>query len=153
METEHEIFSATDNTALVCVDHEEYQKIIVPQLIDINYKVHLGLYEDDVLLKLRTYSYDVILIYENFKGTTAGTNPIMKEMVSRPGSLRRDHFLVLLTHRFATNDAMSAFAQSVDQMINITDLANFKPVLRRGTAQHREIYHPFQAALKTAQAM
>ena len=31
---------------------------------------------------------------------------------------------------FATNDAMSAFVQSVDQIVNIADLANFKPVLR-----------------------
>ncbi len=37
-----------DNTALVCVDHQQYQKIVVPQLIDLTYKVHLGLFEEDV---------------------------------------------------------------------------------------------------------
>ena len=37
---------------------------------------------------------------------------------------------------------MSAFVQSVDQIINISDLANFKPVLRRGVAQYRELYKP-----------
>jgi hypothetical protein len=46
MDTEHEstLFDVGDNTALVCVDHQQYQKIVVPQLIDMNYKVHLGLY-------------------------------------------------------------------------------------------------------------
>ncbi|MDQ2868664.1 MAG: hypothetical protein M3R59_09690 [Verrucomicrobiota bacterium] len=154
---EHEQDSATfdigDNTALVCVDHQQYQKIVVPQLIDMTYKVHLGLYEEDVLLKLRTYSYNVVIIYENFKGSTLQTNPLLLEMQRRPGTQRREHFVVLLTHRFATNDAMSAFVHSVDQIVNIADLANFKPVLRRGTAQHRDMYQPFQSVLKTVQSL
>jgi hypothetical protein len=146
-------FDLGDNTALVCVDHQQYQKIVVPQLIDMTYKVHLGLFEEDVLLKLKTYSYDVVVIYENFKGSTLQTNPILCEMVKRPGSQRREHFVVLLSHRFATNDAMSAFVQSVDQIINIADLANFKPVLRRGTTQHRELYHSFHEMLKSVQSL
>lgn len=154
---EHDQDSATfdigDNTALVCVDHQQYQKIVVPQLIDMTYKVHLGLYEEDVLLKLRTYCYNVVVIYENFKGSTLQTNPLLLEMQRRPGVQRREHFVVLLTHRFATNDAMSAFVNSVDQIVNIADLANFKPVLRRGTAQHREMYHSFQTTLKTVQSL
>jgi hypothetical protein len=154
MESEHEFgFDAGDNTALVCVDHQQFQKMIAPQLIDMNFKVHIGLHEDDVLLKLRTYSYDVVVIYENFKGSTPATNPILKEMTRRPGAQRREHFVVLLTHRFTTNDAMSAFVQSVDQILNVADLANFKPVLRRGMAQHREMYQAFHSTLKTVQAM
>ena len=47
---------------------------------------------------------------------------------------------------------MSAFVQSVDLIINISDLANFKPVLRRGVAQYRDLYLPFQEAMRAAQA-
>jgi len=46
-------------------------------------------------------------------------------------SRRREHFVVLLSHRLATNDAMSAFVQSVDQIINTGGLANFKLVVQR----------------------
>src|SRR6476661_4714206 len=138
-----------DNTALVCVDHQQYQKVIVPQLIDMTYKVHLGLYEEDVVLKLKTYNYDVVVVYENFKGSTLQTNPILAELTCRPDAQRRQHFVVLLSQRFATNDAMSAFVHSVDQIINITDLANFKPVLRRGVTQHRELYNAFGEMLKS----
>ena len=31
--------------------------------------MHLGLFEEDVLLKLTTYSYNVVVVYENFKGS------------------------------------------------------------------------------------
>jgi hypothetical protein len=155
MDSDHEstFFDLGDNTALVCVDHQQYQKLVVPQLIDINYKVHLGLYEEDVLLKLKTYAYNVVIIYENFKGSNLQTNPILREMVYKAGHVRREHFVALLSHRFATNDAMSAFVHSVDQIINIADLTNLKPVLRRGVAQFREMYHPFQETLKAVQTV
>ena len=142
-----------DNTALVCVDHQQYQKIVVPQLIDLTYKVHLGLFEEDVVLKLKTYTYDVVIIYENFKGSKVETNPLLREMVLLPDIRRREHFVILLSHRFATNDAMSAFVNSVDQIINIADLANFKPILRRGVAQHHELYNAFTEMVKSVQTL
>jgi hypothetical protein len=146
-------FDVNDNTALVCVDHQQYQKLVVPQLIDLTYKVHLGLFEEDVLLKLKTYNYNVVIIYENFKGSNVQTNPILAEMMQQSGARRREHFVVLLSHRFATNDAMSAFVQSVDQIINVADLANLKPVLRRGVSQYRELYQSFQETLKATQSV
>ncbi len=152
-DTDTSFLDAADNTALVCVDHQQYQKLVVPQLIDMTYKVHLGLFEEDVLLKLKTYAYNVVIIYENFKGSTAQTNPILHEMTRHSGGQRRQHFVVLLSHRFATNDAMSAFVQSVDQIINISDLANFKPILRRGVGQYRELYQSFHETLKAVQAI
>lgn len=142
-----------DNTALVCVDHQQYQKIVVPQLIDMSYKVHLGLFEEDVVLKLSSYNYEVVIIYENFKGCKLENNPLLREMVQLSDARRREHFVILLSHRYPTNDAMSAFVQSVDQIINIADLASFKPILRRGVAQHHELYHAFNEMVKSVQTL
>ena len=152
-EQDSNTFDLGDKTALVCVDHPEYQKSIVPQLADLGYKVHLGLFEDDVLLKLATYGYNVVVVYENFKGASEGENPILREIARKAGPLRREHFVVLLTDRSPTNDAMSAFVQSVDQILNVNDIANFKPVLRRGVGQHRDLYLPFQEAMRVVQAV
>ena len=146
-------FEVSENTTLVCVDHEQYQKLITPQLVDLKYKVHVGLYEDDVVLKLRTYSYEVIVVYENFKGTTLDSNPILQKLVIEPAAQRREQFVVLLSHRYATNDSLSAFVHSVDRIVNIADLANLKHVLRRGITERRQMYHFFQATLKTLQPM
>ena len=68
-------------------------------------------------------------------------------MVKRSGALRREHFVVLLSHRCPTNDAMSAFVQSVDQIVNIADIANFRPVLRRGVAQHDDTLPAFPGSV------
>lgn len=152
-ETDHSFFDINDKTALVCIDHQQYQKLVVPQLIDMTYKVHLGLFEEDVLLKLRTYSYNVVVVHENFKGSNVQNNPILLDLTKRSGAQRRQHFVILLSHRYPTNDPISAFVQSVDQIINIADLANFKTVLRRGIAQYRELYNSFNETLKSAQAL
>jgi hypothetical protein len=155
MENENDVqlFETGDSTALVCLDHEQYQKMVVPQLTDLKYKMHVGLYEDDVLLKLRTYSYDVIVVYENFKGSTLATNPVLQRLVAESAAQRREQFVVLLSHTLTTNDSLAAFIHSVDRIVNIADLANFKAVLRRGMTEHREMYHFFQSTLKTVQTM
>ena len=150
--SDQNLFDLGDQTALVCVDHPQYQKMIVAQLTDLAYKVHLGLFEEDVLLKLATYSYNVIVVYENFKGARTDENPILLELMKRPGALRREHFVILVSHRCSTNDPLSAFAQSIDHVVNISDLSNFKPVLRRGLAQYVDLYAPFRDALQVAQA-
>ncbi len=153
LEADHNFFDVGDETAIVCIDQQPYQRLIAAQLTELNYKVHLGLFEEDVLLKLATYNYDVVVVAENFKGASLADNPILAEMVRRPGTLRREHFVVLLSQQFATNDAMSAFVQSVDQIINIADIANFKPVLRRGVAQHNDLYEPFRETLEAVRAI
>ena len=109
--------STTDKPALLAFSTPEWLESARSALSELGYKVHLGLFEDDILLKLATYSYNIVVIYENFKGASAGENPILKEMVRRASSLRREHFVVLLTQRNATNDAMGAFVQSVDQTL------------------------------------
>ena len=142
-----------DNAALVCVDHQQYQEIVAPQLIDLGYKLHLGLLEEDVILKLQSNSYDVIVIYENFRESTLQTNPILRQIAKEPGARRREHFVVLLSHHSATNDGMSAFVQSVDQIINIADLANFKPLVQREITPHRKLYHSFNQTLQSVQSL
>ncbi|MBA3832326.1 MAG: hypothetical protein H0X34_10640 [Chthoniobacterales bacterium] len=153
LDPENNVFDIGDQTALVCVAASPYQKMISAQLLDLNYKVHLGLFAEDVLLKLATYSYNVIVIDENFKGAVVGEDPILGEMVKRSGAMRREHFVVLLSQRFTTNDAMNAFVQSVDQIINFGDIANFKPVVRRGVAQYHALYRPFLETIKAVQAI
>jgi hypothetical protein len=48
---------------------------------------------------------------------------------------------------------MTAFVHSIDLVMNVSDLANFQPVLRRGFAQYRELYHGFQETLKAVEAL
>lgn len=145
-----DIFEPGDLTALVCVDHPDVQSRLVEQLTSLDYKLHVGLFPEDVSMKLKTHVYDVVVIDENFAGCQINTNGVLYEATHLPGSQRRNQFVVLLGGNLQTNDEMMAFILSVDLVFNTGDLDNFKPVVRRGVARQREFYQVFLEQAKTA---
>ena len=142
-ETRFDIFEPGDLTALVCIDQPEYQAHIVEQLSSMDYKIHVGLFPEDISLKLKTHVYDVVIIDENFNGCHLGNNSVLAEAINLPGTQRRNQFLVLIGTSVMTNDEMMAFIFSVDLCFNVNDLANLKPVLRRGVARQKDFFHVF----------
>ncbi len=145
-----DIFEPGDLTALVCTDVPEVQRLVVDQLTALNYKLHTGLFVEDILLKLRAHTYDVVLISENFAATDIGTNPILKEAINAPAAQRRKQLLVLIGSSVLTNDELQAFQQSVDLVVNLADVMNLRPVLRRALLRTQEFYTPLQESLKAA---
>ena len=147
-ETRFDIFEPGDLTALVCIDQPEYQQQIVEQLSSMDYKIHVGLFPEDISMKLKTHVYDVVLIDEHFAGCQLNTNGVLYEATHLPGSQRRNQFVVLIGTSVQTNDEMMAFILSVDLVFNVADLDNFKPVLRRGVARQKEFYQIFAEQAK-----
>jgi hypothetical protein len=152
IQTRHDIFEPDDQTAIVCVDEGEVQRAILEQLGDLNYRIHTGLFAEDISLKLRAHTYNLVAIYETFAGSIAEGNPVLLETMRTPSSQRRDQFVVLIGPNMITNDELQAFQFSVDLVFSVSDLANFKPVLRRGVARHTEFYRRFNECLRMAGA-
>ena len=142
-----DLFEPGDLTALVCVDVPEVQRILVDQLTSLNYKIHTGLFLEDILLKLRAHSYDVVIISEHFNASDISTNPIIAAAVTAPAEQRRKQFLVAVGSTLVTNDELQAFQHSVDLVVNLADVVNLRPVLRRGVLRMSEFYAPFRQAL------
>ena len=145
-----DIFEPGDQSALVCIDVPELQRLVIEQLTALNYKIHTGLFVEDVLLKLRAHVYDVLIVSENFNATDMQANPIVAEAVSAPAAQRRRQFIVVIGSSFITNDEMQAFEHSVDLVVGLADAVNLRPVLRRGVLRAEEFYAPLHDALKTA---
>jgi len=144
-----DLFEPEDQTALVCVDVPEVQRIVVDQLTTLNYKIHTGLFAEDILLKLRAHVYDVVVISEHFNASDMSNNPIIAAAISAPAEQRRKQFVVAIGSTFATNDELHAFQHSVDLVVNLADVVNLRPVLRRGVLRVKEFYAPFREALQT----
>jgi hypothetical protein len=51
-----------------------------------------------------------------------------------------------------TNSELQAFQYSVDLVVSVSDLANFRPVLRRGVARHQDFYRKFSECMRMAGA-
>jgi hypothetical protein len=154
METQNrlDLFAPGDLTALVCLDVPEVQRIVVDQLTALGYKIHTGLFVEDVQLKLRAHIYDVVVISEHFNAGNAQTNPILQVAVNAPQEQRRRQFIVVVGSSFVTGDEMQSFENNVDLVVGLADVVNLRPVLRRGLLRNQEFYAPFQEALKTAGA-
>lgn len=144
----YDFFEPGDLTALVCVDEPELQKGIIDQLAALDYKIHTGLFLDDVLLKIQAHNYDLIVIDENFNGSLLTSSPLLAEIMRLPAATRRNQFVVLLGLGLSTNDELEALALSVNLVCNVADIKNLRPVLRRAIARNKEFYSPLQETLK-----
>ena len=143
-----DIFEPGDLTALVCLDVPEVQRIVVDQLVQLEYKLHTGLFVEDILLKLRTHVYDVVIISEHFNASDVETNPILNAATNVPTEQRRNQIVILIGASFVTNDEMQAFQHSVDLVVGLADVVNLRPVLRRATLRSQEFFGPYIEALK-----
>jgi CheY-like chemotaxis protein len=141
-----DLFEPGDLTALVCHDVSELRRLIVEQLSELGYKIHTGLYVDDILLKMRTHVYDVVMLSAHFNAASLETCPIYRAATSVPPSQRRRQIIALVGSQFTTGDEIQSFAASVDLVIGLSDVVTLRPVFRRIVQRHQELYEPFREA-------
>lgn len=141
--TRLDLFEPGDLTMLVCHDVPEVRDLIVGQVSELSYKIHTGLYPDDILLKMRTHHYDAIVLSANFNAVPYDVCPIYLAATCVPPAQRRRQFVVLIGPHFTTGNEMESFAASVDLVIGLPDVVTLRPVFRRTAQRHRELYAPF----------
>ena len=147
-----DLFEPGDQTALVCLDVPEVQRIVVDQLTALGYKIHTGLFTEDIVLKMHAHIYDVIVVSEHFNASDIETNPILAEAIHVPAEQRRRQLLAVVGSSFVTNDEMEAFQHSIDLVVGLADVVNMRPVIRRALRRAQEFYAPFHEAEKAAEA-
>jgi len=148
LEASYDLFEPGDLTALICIDEPKLQELAVEELSMLNYKLHIGLFPEDIALKLRSHAYNVVLIYENFGGASVKSNPILADCNEIPAPERRKQFILLVGPGMITNDNMQAFKFSVDMVCNDADFNNLIPLLNRGLMKHDEAYISFKECMK-----
>jgi DNA-binding response OmpR family regulator len=150
MHNKMEMVEPGDQTAMICLESPEMQRIAIEQLGEHGYKVHTGFSLEDILLKLRAQTYDLLLVSDDFGGSkSAAENPVLREAIHQSASQRHKQFIVLVGP-YATNDELQAFEQSVDLVIGQSDFIHLRPRLRRGLSRTHEFYAPYQEVLQAA---
>jgi hypothetical protein len=142
-----DLFEPGDKTALVCVDVPEMQRLVVENLTELNYKLHTGLFVEDILLKLQTHVYDVVVFSEHFNATDVKSNPISQAILEISPNQRRKQVIVMIGSSVHTDSDMDAWVHSIDLTVNLADLPNLKHVLRRAVQRTQAFYEPYAEAL------
>lgn len=145
-----DLFEPGDKTALVCVDVPEVQRMVVENLTELEYKIHTGLFVEDILLKLQSHDYNVVVLAENFNASNLETNPILQAVVELSPSKRRRQLILLVGASVHTDSEMQAWENSVDLTVNLADVPNLKHVIRRAAQRTDAFYRPYAEALQAA---
>ena len=145
-----DLFEPGDTTSLVCVDVPEVQRLVVENLTELGCKIHTGLFVEDIMVKLQTQAYDIVVIAEHFSDSNLQSNPILCSTLEISPNQRRKQLVVLVGSSLHTDSDMEAWANSVDLVVNLADVPNIKHVLRRCMQRSRNFYTPYTEALIAA---
>lgn len=141
-----DFFELGDKTSLICSDPSTTDTARAA-LRDLGYKSHIAETAEMAIERLRYTQYDVVIIDENFAGSSLRSNTLLGYLAALPMTQRRNSFVCLIGSSFKTLDAMQAFAQSVHVVVNPLDLPNLAPILRKGTAEFELQYKVFKEAV------
>jgi len=140
-----EFFELGDKTALVCADSST-SEVIRSTLRDLGYKAHAAESAEMATERIRYTQYDCIVVHENFAGSSLRSNPVMNYLAPLPMVQRRHTFVCLVGPSFKTMDAMQAFAQSVQVVVNPVDLPAPTAILKKSLAEFDRLYHVYREA-------
>ena len=145
-----DLFEPGDSTALVCVDVPEVQRLVVENLTEIDYRIHTGLFLEDIQLKLQSHTYDVVIVGEHFNASNIETTTVLEASRSLPSGQRRLQMFVLVGSGVHTDSEMEAWAANVDLVVSLSDVPNLKHVVRRAATRRTAFYTPLIEAYVAA---
>ena len=131
--------------ALVCLDDAAHQEACRQTLQALGYAPDVMPNQFQALEYLRQVPYRLFVLDAAFDGTSLETNLVLTFLRERPLDQRRYQFVVLCAPDLTTADAMTAYGQGVNLVINHADIPNSGPVLAQHLAEHELLYRTFRA--------
>lgn len=101
----------------------------------------------DALKQMRFHVFDVVVLNELFGAQAASGNPVLQYLDHLGMEVRRNIFVALLAGTHRTMDNMAAFNQSVNLMVNLSNIDEFEKILTRGLSDYGAFYRVFKESL------
>ncbi|OPX35720.1 MAG: hypothetical protein B1H11_08665 [Desulfobacteraceae bacterium 4484_190.1] len=136
--------------ALVMEDSAEQAEKIKPDIEQFGYNVVLAKNTRDAIGRMRLYHFDLIILSEQFDGIDVGKGPILQYLNHLSMSVRRRIFIALIGNNFQTADHMTAFAMSVNLVVNREDMDRLMDILINSIAEKEKFYKVFMDSLSEA---
>lgn len=134
-----DFFELGDKTSLLCTDAATTEHARAA-LRELGYKCHVAETAELAIERIRYTPYDVVIIHENFAGTSLFSNSLLNHLATLPMPQRRHSFVCVIGSSFKTLDAMQAFTQSVHLVVHPGDLPNLTAILKKSTAEFVLLY-------------
>ena len=141
-----DFFELGDKTSLICGDSSTVD-LGKATLKELGFKFHTAETPELAIERIRYTNYDVIIVHENFAGSSLRSNAVLNFLATLPMAQRRNWFVCLVGPSFKTLDAMQAFAQSVHLVLNPADLPNLTAILKKSLAENEILYRAYKDTL------
>lgn len=135
-------------TALICESDPSIKADITSVLKEMDYKITDTVSARDALKAMRFHVYDMVVLNEKFDTDDPDANNVIRYLERLSMGIRRNIFVTLISNRFRTMDNMAAFNKSVNTIVNMENLGDFKTIIKRGLADNEAFYHVFKETMK-----
>lgn len=133
--------------AIICIGDAGLQKSTHAALKQMGYDIDVANDADTALGNMEYHVYPLIIMDETFD-QNLGMARIIEKINDMDMLIRRRTCLVLFSSRYQTNDNMSALHTSVNNILNIKDVAYLENFLVRAVTDHANLYKIFNETLK-----
>ena len=140
----HVMTDPNASQGLICLDNPTHQEACQQSLQALGYTADVMPNQFQALEYLRQVPYRLFVLDAAFDGTSTETNLVLTFLRERPLDQRRYQFVILCAPDLVTADAMAAYSQSVNLVINHADMPNCGPVLAQHFAEHELLYRTFR---------
>src|SRR5215204_5505864 len=93
--TRMDFFELGDKTSLVCADAANTE-VVRGVLKSLDYKSHFAESSEMAIERIRYTAYDVVIVHENFAGSSLRSNSFLSYLATLPMAQRRHSFACLI---------------------------------------------------------
>ncbi|MDB6015720.1 MAG: family finger-like protein [Pedosphaera sp.] len=146
MPDEFDFLSATDKPALLAFSTPEWLDTAKAALTELGFKVHTAATHSDFLIRFSQFRYQVVILEELFAANSIDENSTLHTLQQMPMNQRRHATVILLGTSFQTFTPMQAFQQSVNAVINPSEIFLLKQLLEKAVADNSAFLHSYREA-------
>ncbi|MDB6065195.1 MAG: hypothetical protein JWR26_1403 [Pedosphaera sp.] len=146
MPEDFDFISATDKPALLAFSTPEWLESAKIALQELGYKVHTAATHSDFLIRFSQFRYQVVILEELFAANSMEENTTLRSLQNMPMNQRRHATIILFGTSFQTFTPMQAFQQSVNTVINASEIFLIKQLIEKSVADNDFFLHSFREA-------
>ena len=146
MDAEFEFISLSDKPALLGLSTPEWQDCARTALTELGYKVHQAAAHADFIANFTQIPYQVVVLEEHFAAGNAPENRSLAFLQSAQMHLRRHCTVVLVGDSFTSFNPLEAFQQSVQLVVNRSEMLLLIQFLQKAVADNDLFLHAYREA-------
>jgi hypothetical protein len=143
MSVDFDFIGSSDKPALLAVSTPEWQDTAKLALGELGYKVHVAGNHEDFLVRFGQVQYKTVIIEELFFSGSIEENQALLALQNMPMPQRRHAAVILLGDSFQTFNALQAFQQSVQAVVNRAEIFLLGQLIEKTFEENEQFNHIF----------